>query len=138
MRPRLVRTLAAEIRSRDHAAIEYEATLRERNRLAANLHDTLLQTLGGIGYQLDACEGSRTSDESESKLHFDIARRMVNHATGELHNSVWAMRSLPIRDQTFPEAIRTLCDRVVEGHAATVPWWPPVNSPTCPSSSPET
>jgi signal transduction histidine kinase len=114
------RQLAAEIRSRDHAAIEFEATLRERNRLAANLHDTLLQTLGGIGYQLDACEGSRASDESESKLHFDIARRMVNHATGELHNSVWAMRSLPIREQTFPEAIRTLCDRVVEGHAATV------------------
>jgi signal transduction histidine kinase len=112
--------LATEIRSRRDAALEFEATLRERNRLAANLHDTLLQTLGGIGYQLDACEGSRARDESEAKVHFDVARRMVNHASNELHSAVWAMRSLPIRDQSFPRAVRTLCDRVGEGHAARI------------------
>ena len=112
--------LAAEMRSRRDAAVEFDATLKERNRLAANLHDTLLQTLGGIGFQLDACEGSRSQDEAESKVHFDVARRMVNHATGELHNSVWAMRSLPIREQTFPEAIKTLAGRIGEGHAARI------------------
>jgi signal transduction histidine kinase len=112
--------LAAEMRSRRDAAVEFDATLKERNRLAANLHDTLLQTLGGIGFQLDACEGSRSQDEAESKVHFDVARRMVNHATGELHNSVWAMRSLPIREQTFPEALKTLAGRIGEGHAARI------------------
>jgi signal transduction histidine kinase len=112
--------LAAEMRSRRDAAVEFDATLKERNRLAANLHDTLLQTLGGIGFQLDACEGSRSQDEAESKVHFDVARRMVNHATSELHNSVWAMRSLPIREQTFPEALRTLAGRIGEGHAAQI------------------
>ena len=112
--------LVAEMRSRRDAAVEFDATLKERNRLAANLHDTLLQTLGGIGFQLDACEGSRSQDEAESKVHFDVARRMVNHATGELHNSVWAMRSLPIREQTFPEAIKTLASRIGEGHAARI------------------
>ena len=112
--------LATEMRSRRDAAVEFDATLKERNRLAANLHDTLLQTLGGIGFQLDACEGSRSQDETESKVHFDVARRMVNHATGELHNSVWAMRSLPIREQTFPEAIKTLAGRIGEGHAARI------------------
>ena len=112
--------LAAEMRSRRDAAVEFTATLKERNRLAANLHDTLLQTLGGIGFQLDACEGSRSQDEMESKVHFDVARRMVNHATSELHSSVWAMRSLPIREQTFPEAIRMLASRIGEGHAARI------------------
>ena len=43
---------------------------------------------------------------------------MVNHATSELHSSVWAMRSLPIRQQSFPEALRTLVARIGEGHAA--------------------
>lgn len=109
--------LAAEMRQRRDAAVESEATLKERNRLAANLHDTLLQTLGGIGYQLDACEGSRGQDEDDAKVHFDVARRMVNHATSELHSSVWAMRSLPIRQQSFPEALRTLVARIGEGHA---------------------
>jgi signal transduction histidine kinase len=114
------RQLAAEIRSRRDGALEFEATLRERNRLAANLHDTLLQTLGGIGYQLDACEGSQAADAAEAQLHFDVARRMVNHAANELHTAVWAMRSLPIRDQTLPEAVRTICQRVGEGHAARI------------------
>lgn len=111
---------AAEMRSRRDAAVEFDATLKERNRLAANLHDTLLQTLGGIGFQLDACEGSRSQDEAESKVHFDVARRMVNHAAGELHNSVWAMRSLPIREQTFPESLKTLAGRIGEGHVARI------------------
>ncbi len=110
--------LAAEMRSRRDAAVEFNATLTERNRLAANLHDTLLQTLGGIGFQLDACEGSRGQDEDDAKVHFEVARRMVNHATSELHSSVWAMRSLPIRQQSFPEALRTLVARIGEGHAA--------------------
>jgi signal transduction histidine kinase len=114
------RQLAAEIRSRRDSALEFEATLRERNRLAANLHDTLLQTLGGIGYQLDACEGSRSRDESEARIHFDVARRMVHHASTELHKSVWAMRSLPIREGSFPDAIRALVDRVGEGHATRI------------------
>jgi signal transduction histidine kinase len=110
--------LAAEMRQRRDAAVDSEATLTERNRLAANLHDTLLQTLGGIGYQLDACQGSRGQDEEDAKVHFDVARRMVNHATSELHSSVWAMRSLPIRQHSFPEALRTLVARIGEGHAA--------------------
>ena len=110
--------LAAEMRSRRDAVVEFNATLTERNRLAANLHDTLLQTLGGIGFQLDACEGSRGQDEDDAKVHFEVARRMVNHATSELHSSVWAMRSLPIRQQSFPEALRTLVARIGEGHAA--------------------
>ena len=110
--------LAAEMRSRRDAAVDFNATLTERNRLAANLHDTLLQTLGGIGFQLDACEGSRGQDEDDAKVHFEVARRMVNHATSELHSSVWAMRSLPIRQQSFPEALRTLVARIGEGHAA--------------------
>jgi len=112
--------LATEMHSRRDAALEFEATLTERNRLAANLHDTLLQTLGGIGFQLDACEGSRRQDEAEARLHFDVARRMVSHASNELHQSVWAMRTLPLGDESFPEALQTLTDRLAEGHTATV------------------
>lgn len=112
--------LAAEIRIRHEAAIEFDAAMKERNRLAANLHDTLLQTLGGIGYQLDACEGTRMLDEEESRQHFDVARRMVSHATSELHSSVWALRSLPLRGNTFAGALRSMCERVGEGHVARI------------------
>jgi signal transduction histidine kinase len=82
------RLLAAEMRSRRDAALEFEATLRERNRLAANLHDTLQQTIGGIGFQLDACEAAGGSHGAESSRHFAVARRMVGHAATELQGSV--------------------------------------------------
>lgn len=71
--------LAGEMCKRRDAAVEFEATLRERNRLAANLHDTLLQTLGGIGYQLEACEVSGIDDAGETRRHFEVAQRMVDH-----------------------------------------------------------
>jgi signal transduction histidine kinase len=112
------RLLAAEMRSRRDAALEIDATLKERNRLAANLHDTLLQTLAGIGFQLDACEGSRNA--AQERLHFDVARRMVNHATNELHRSVWALRTLPLGAEAFPDALRALAARLGEGRATSI------------------
>jgi signal transduction histidine kinase len=112
--------LATEMRSRRDAALEFDATLKERNRLAANLHDTLLQTLGGIGYQLDACEGSRIQNEADARMHFDVARRMVSHAANELHQSVWVMRTLPLGQESFPDAVRSLAARLGEGHAASI------------------
>jgi signal transduction histidine kinase len=68
------RLLAAEMRSRRDAAVEFEATLRERTRLAANLHDTLQQTILGIGYQLDACLTGRGVTSDETNRHVDVAR----------------------------------------------------------------
>jgi signal transduction histidine kinase len=112
--------LAAEMRSRRDAAVEYQVTIGERNRLAANLHDTLLQTLGGIGYQLDACEAGGLLKPDGPRLHFDVARRMVNHANGELQRSVWAMRSLPIPDQSLSQSLRILAARLGEGHHAAI------------------
>jgi signal transduction histidine kinase len=109
------RLLAAEMRSRRDAALEFEATLRERTRLAANLHDTLQQTIGGIGYQLDACltGGGVTSDET--RQHVDVARRMVSYAANEVQGAVWAMRSLSLGGKSLGEALRDLVVRIGAG-----------------------
>lgn len=108
-------SLAREMRKRRDAAVEFDATLRERNRLAANLHDTLLQTLGGIGYQLEACEASGGDGETETKRHVDVAHRMIDHAIGQLKESVWALRSLPLEKRTFPNALAALVARMMDG-----------------------
>jgi len=112
--------LTAEMRSRRDAAVEYRATIGERNRLAANLHDTLLQTLGGIRYQLDACEAGGLLMPDGPRVHFDVARRMVNHAASELQGSVWAMRSLPIPDRSLSQSLRILAARLGEGHRVSI------------------
>jgi len=101
--------LTEEMRSRHEAAVEFQATLRERNRLAANLHDTLLQSLAGIRFQLDACRVvSRQGSQDESAEHFAVARRMLDHAAQNLRGSVWALRTMPMPGQTFSESMETV------------------------------
>jgi signal transduction histidine kinase len=114
--------LASEMRARRDAAIEFQATLRERNRLAANLHDTLLQTLGGIGFQMEACEAEAAAParDGQTAVHLPVARRMLDHAVDELRSSVWALRSLPLNGQALPEALRALADRAGAGQAVRI------------------
>jgi signal transduction histidine kinase len=95
-----------EIRSRREAEVEFEATLRERNRLAANLHDTVLQTLGGIRFQIDACRvAGRATDEADAGEHFDVAKRMIDHAAQEVRGSVWALRTMPMPGRSFTDSL---------------------------------
>jgi signal transduction histidine kinase len=114
--------LAKEMGARRDAAIEFQATLRERNRLAANLHDTLLQTIGGIGFQLEACDAEAAVPSQDGKLasHLEVARRMLDHAAGELRGSVWTLRSLPMRGLTLPQVLASLAERAGSGHEVRI------------------
>ena len=119
---RKTRELASEMSARRDAAIEFQATLRERNRLAANLHDTLLQTLGGIGFQMEACEAEAAGPRPEGRppVHLPVARRMLDHAVDELRSSVWALRSLPLHGLAMPDALRSLSERAGAGHDVAI------------------
>jgi signal transduction histidine kinase len=113
---RKTRQLAREIHARHDAAIEFQATLRERTRLAANLHDTLLQTMSGLGFQIEACEAEVTPQPNgKPPGHLEVARRMVDHAVDELRNSVWALRSLPLNGMGLPEALESVAHRLGAG-----------------------
>jgi signal transduction histidine kinase len=115
---------ADEAAARREAAVDYEITLRERNRLAANLHDTILQTVTGIGYQLKAClrttgDGSADALDGTAK-HLDVARKMVDHAAEQLRGTVWSLRSLPLEGGTFHDSLQALVERVGAGHPAGI------------------
>lgn len=112
--------LAREMRLRRDAAIEFEATLRERNRLAANLHDTLLQTLVGADYQLGACGLHGAQAAPGTGEHLGIARGMLAHATQELRQSVWALRTVPLDGRPFAEAVRGVVAQISQGHPETI------------------
>ncbi len=97
-----------EMRGRREAAVEYQATLRERNRLAANLHDTLLQTLSAIGMQLQSCELSGRTGGAHLGEHLDLTRSMVDKAVSDLRGSVWSLRSIPLQGRSFADAVESL------------------------------
>jgi signal transduction histidine kinase len=108
--------LAAEMRRRRDAALEFDASLRERNRLAANLHDTLLQTLTGIDFQLGACRAGGQNNGEQPSTHLDVAQKMVAHAAEELRGSVWALRTMPVVGRSFRESLETIAAQTGHGH----------------------
>ena len=119
---RKTKLLAREMRARRDASIEFQATLRERTRLATNLHDTLLQTISGLGFQIEACEAEMPPppDDDQPPGHLEVARRMVDHAATELRNSVWALRSLPLNGMELPEALGAIARRLGAGHRTVI------------------
>lgn len=108
--------LAQEINARRDAVIEFRTTMRERNRLAANLHDTLPQSMSGIGLQLDACEFTLRRLGIDSLPPLEVARRMVEYAISELRGAVWEMRSLSLRGRSFTAALQAVVDQAVNGY----------------------
>jgi|688.fasta_scaffold86557_3 signal transduction histidine kinase len=110
----------AEETARREAAAEYEATLRERSRLAANLHDTILQTVTGIGFQLKAGVASHAAAAESLFDHVALAQKMVDHAASQLRGTVWSLRSLPLDGSTFPEALEALVQRLGERQEARI------------------
>lgn len=108
--------IAAEQQSRRDAAVEFQATLRERNRLAGNLHDTVLQTVIGIGYQLSACRNGAGVWSSEAPRHFGLVERMVQHAVRQLRSTVWALRATAPRGRSLPESLAELATRLGTEH----------------------
>lgn len=117
---RKTRQLIREKDARREAAIEFNTTMRERNRLAANLHDTLPQSMGGIGLQLDACEMTLRKLGIDSLPPLEVARRMVDYSINELRSAVWEMRSLSLRGRSFTAALQAVVDQASSGHPAKV------------------
>jgi signal transduction histidine kinase len=114
------RQLAAEMRGKRDAAVGFQAALRERSRLAANLHDTVLQTMTGIAYQIEACESESLPAEQRAANHLETARRMVQRGQEDLRNSVWALRALPMKEATFPDAVQRVARQIAAGNPAEI------------------
>jgi signal transduction histidine kinase len=106
--------LAEEMRARREAEVEFAATLRERERLAADLHDTLEQSLTGIGFGLETMvvRRARTQDYSEE---LDRVRQLFASTREDVRRSVWNLRVKALDGRTLPEAIQTVMDRLAFG-----------------------
>ncbi|MFM1903953.1 MAG: hypothetical protein RLZZ440_1853, partial [Planctomycetota bacterium] len=108
--------LALEVRTRRDAAIDFQAAMRERMRLAVDLHDTVLQTMAGVAFQIEACRTNATTDSVHKALHLETAGRMLRNGQEDLRNVVWALRCLPVQDGTLIDSVQAIAARVRQRH----------------------
>lgn len=100
--------LAEEMSARREAAVEFESTLRERNRLAADLHDTTEQSLTGLAFQLEATEALHARAPDRSQQHLALARQLLGRSREDLRRSIWNLRANPLEKNTLTEALREI------------------------------
>jgi signal transduction histidine kinase len=109
----LRRRVALQRRQRHEIALAYAATQRERNRLAADLHDTLLQSLTGAALQLELARELQSDQPERSREHLQLADQMIEHCKEDMRRSVWNLHTQALAGCTLPEAMQTLLHRLL-------------------------
>lgn len=107
--------LAAEISARESAQIEFDTTLRERRRLANDLHDNLEQALTGLALQLEIADRSRSTDPGLSERHLNLARQFLERSRNEVHRTVWDLRAHGQDGRDFLDILEERVSSMIEG-----------------------
>lgn len=94
------------------AAQDQIATLRERNRLARELHDTVAHTLSGLTVQLDALTSVWQPDEPRAQRMLAHALSNARSGLDETRRALQDLRAAPLEDLGLALAIRHLVESV--------------------------
>ena len=112
--------LAQEIAAREAATLEFDAILRERRRLANDLHDTLEQALTGLALQLEITERSKTSDPELSARHLNLAQQFLERSRSEVHRTVWDLRAHGLDGRDFLDVLHERAAAMVAGSSVGI------------------
>ena len=86
--------------------------LRERQRMAHEIHDTLAQGFTSIVMNLEAAEGVIPSDLDRAQHHLDQARLTARESLTEARRLVWALRPEALENSpSLPDALARLAQR---------------------------
>jgi len=85
--------------------------LRERQRMAHEIHDTLAQGFTSIVMNLEAAEGIMPPGSGQMHHHLDQARLTARESLTEARRLVWALRPERLEEASLPEALAGLAER---------------------------
>ncbi len=104
-----------EGRAGEAAKLEFAATIRERERLAADLHDTLEQALTGVAFQLETLNRLRGQPVERSERHLAFARQILARSREDVRRSVWNLRANILEGRMLREALEFIAQGLAEG-----------------------
>jgi len=90
---------------------EFRAVLRERGRIAREIHDTLAQGYVGISVQLEVLsELLRHNKVDAASKHLDTTRGFVREGLADARQSIWSLRSQDSSETTLPVQVQRLVE----------------------------
>jgi signal transduction histidine kinase len=106
-------------RSRERAMrLRFEAQLAERNRIAREMHDTLLQGFTGVALKLVATADSLSGSEADKQALREVIA-LAQRTLEDARNAIWAIRT-PVSSLNLPEALRSEAEEAARGSAVRV------------------
>ena len=85
------------------------AALRERERLARDLHDSLGHSLVAISVQLEAIQRLYRVDPAQAEAQVEALKGVARANMDELRRSLLGLRAPGLGDRPLAEALRSLC-----------------------------
>ena len=92
------------------STLEQLATNRERNRLAAELHDTLAHTLSGLSINLEAIKTVVQPEQGEAQTMLDNSLKITRSGLDETRRVLRALRAGPLEDLGLIMALSNLVE----------------------------
>jgi signal transduction histidine kinase len=90
----------------------FAAVLEERNRLAREMHDTLIQGCVGVSALLEAASRAQSVSPEMCSGLLDRARTEIRAAVDEARRAVWNLRHRPETSEDFVTAVSQLAQRI--------------------------
>jgi ligand-binding sensor domain-containing protein/signal transduction histidine kinase len=94
---------------------EFRAVLRERGRIAREIHDTLAQGYVGVSVQLELlAELLRRKKLDDAARQLDTTREYVREGLADARQSIWALRTQDSGDENLPLRLRSMVNRAAD------------------------
>jgi len=96
------------------------AVVEEREVLAYEVHDSLAQSVAGIGFQLEAVRVGVPEDLARVHQQLDLTTELVRHSHREARRSVEMLLSHQLESEGLLSALTSCANRLVVGSAVQV------------------
>ena len=88
---------------------------KERERLAQEMHDTLVQSFAGICFQIEAILHVMPEELQGIHSHLDVATDLVRHSHEEARRSIAALRPESLESGDLIAALTDCAEQLVQG-----------------------